>query len=126
MASTCAVFDAVVTAVPRFPIDAELASRSRMLHVEQIADAACRSRSISFDQPASAAGSEVPPVWFVFVKQGLLAALVRAVSWASVQLWMAGRPWSVRNLVRFAKAAGSSYASTIAMTRDGSPCALMP
>ncbi len=42
-----------------------------MLHIGHTAEAACRSRSISFAQPASAAGSEVPPVWFVLVKQGL-------------------------------------------------------
>ena len=41
-----------------------------MLHIGQTDDAACRSRSISFDQPASAVGSDVPPVWFVLVKHG--------------------------------------------------------
>ena len=86
------MFDAVVTAVARLVTEDELPSRSRMLQVGQIAEAIWRSRSISFDHPASARGSEVPPVWFVFVKQGLPAELVRAVSCASVQVWMTGSP----------------------------------
>src|SRR4051812_45507767 len=97
-----------------------------MLHVGQTAEAAWRSRSISFDQPASAAGREVPPVWFVLVKQGLGEELVSDVSVASEQFWIAGKPWSLRNLVRFEKAFGSSYASTIAITFEGLPWAVMP
>ena len=79
-----------------------------MLHIGQMDEAACRSRSISFDQPASAAGSDVPPVWFVLVKHGLAAALVSVVSVASGQLGMTGSPESLRNLVKLANAFGSS------------------
>src|SRR5436190_18605594 len=122
----CGVFDAVVSAVPRFPIEAEFASRRRMLHIGHTADAACRSRSISFDQPASADGGVVPPVWFVLVKQGLPAELARDVRVASGQLWIAGRCESARNLARFANAFGSSLASTIATTSEGSPWPVMP
>ena len=79
-----------------------------MLHIGQTADAAWRSRSISFDQPASADGRDVPPVWLVFVKHGLPAELVRIVRVARLQLWIVGSPESVRNLVRLANAPGSS------------------
>ncbi len=80
-----------------------------MLHIGQTDDAACRSRSISFDQPASAAGSDVPPVWFVLVKHGALAELVRVVRVASVQLWSGGSPGeSLRNRLTLANAFGSS------------------
>src|SRR4051812_25330872 len=79
MATRCAVFEAGVPAVLRLPTRLEFDSSRRMLHIGQTDDTACRSRSISLAQPASATGSELPPVWFVLVKHGALAELVRLV-----------------------------------------------
>src|SRR3954447_8411726 len=108
MATTCGVFEAVVTAVLRLPTRLEFDSSRRMLHIGQTDDTACRSRSISLAQPASATGSELPPVWFVLVKHGALAELVRLVVVASEQLWIGGSPTSLRNRDMLANAFGSS------------------
>src|SRR6266487_821714 len=93
------------TEVARLASVALIASTSRILQLEQIAEAMSRSRDISSAQPESTAGSGLAvPFWFTLWKQPF--AVVHA-----------GSPNCDRYVPRSASAVGSSCASTIAMVR---------
>jgi hypothetical protein len=66
------MFTAVFNAVPRLPMDDEVASTSKMGQPGQIADTMSRSREISPAQPVFVAGNgPVWPFWLTFWKQPL-------------------------------------------------------
>jgi hypothetical protein len=84
MALAWTTFAAVSTAVTRSEKFAERASRSAIEQLGQTADTISMSRSISWPQPVSPAGSGLlEPFWFSLRKQPL--AVVRA-----------GRPYWLR------------------------------